>query len=108
MGLPITVTKAGRFRVSVGDVVLGETGQALRVDEAGHAPVIYVPKSDMNMVLLVPSARQSTCPWKDVASYFWVAGGPQDVAWSYQTPYERVAAIAGHLAFYPAVRVERF
>ena len=108
MGLPISVTQAGgRIRVSLGDRVIGETEQALLVAEAGHGPVIYVPRADMNMALLMPSTRRSTCPWKGEASYLSVIDGPQDVAWSYAAPHERVAEIAGHLAFYPVVRVER-
>ena len=107
MGLPITIEPAaGRYRVRVGDVVLGETGAALNLFEGGHGPVIYVPRADMDMTLFTPTTRTSTCPWKGEASYFSV-GGQQNVVWSYEQPFDRVAPIAGHLAFYPAVTVEK-
>ena len=99
-------TLDGRYRVRFGDLVLGETDAALQLAEGDHASVIYVPRADMAMALLQPSPRQSTCPWKGEASYFSV-GAAQNVVWSYEVPQDEVAAIAGHLAFYPAVTVER-
>ncbi|MBI1171248.1 DUF427 domain-containing protein [bacterium] len=106
MGLPIHIKPApGRYRVRVGDLVLGQTGAAVILEEAGHGPVLYVPRADMDMTLFTPTPRASTCPWKGQASYFSVAG-LDNVVWSYETPLDSVAAIAGHLAFYPAVTVE--
>jgi uncharacterized protein (DUF427 family) len=106
----IVITKtAQRYRVRAGDTVLGETGHALLLTEGGRGPVIYVPRGDMDMALMVPTSRQTTCPWKGEASYFSVKtpGGVLDnVIWSYETPKADAAAIAGHLAFYPAVTVE--
>ena len=64
-------------------------------------PVFYVPRGDVHMERLAPSATTSHCPFKGDASYFSVPGGPADVAWSYETPLPAAAAIAGHLAFYP-------
>lgn len=95
----------GRYRISLGDVVLGETGAALNLVEGGGKPVIYVPRSDMRMDLLLPTSQHTTCPWKGQASYFSV-GSARNVVWSYETPNAESGAIAGHLAFYPAVSVE--
>ena len=107
MGLPIHINPApGRYRVRVGDLVLGETGAAVILNEAGHGPVLYVPRTDMDMALLTPTSHASTCPWKGEASYFSVAG-LENVVWSYEDPIETVRQIAGHLSFYPAVTVER-
>ncbi len=106
----IVITKAAqRYRVRAGDTVLGETAAALVVQEAGHGPVIYVPRGDMDMALLEPTQRQTSCPWKGAASYYSVktpGGVLANVIWSYEAPKADVAAIAGHLAFYPAVTVE--
>jgi uncharacterized protein (DUF427 family) len=45
------------------------------------------------------------CPFKGEASYYSVttsAGDTvDDVIWTYEQPYPAVAAIAGHVAFYP-------
>jgi uncharacterized protein (DUF427 family) len=106
MGLPITISPApGRYRVRLGDLTLGETGAALLLEEAGSPPRLYLPRADMNMALFTPTARKTTCPWKGQASYLSV-GGQENVVWSYESPHDRVAAIAGHLAFYPVVTVE--
>ena len=107
MGLPITITPApGHYRVRLGDQTLGETDAALLVNEAGNPPRLYLPRADMNMAMFTATTRQTTCPYKGVASYFSV-GGQDNVVWSYETPNENVAAIAGHLAFYPAIAVEK-
>jgi uncharacterized protein (DUF427 family) len=107
MGLPITITPAlGRFRVRLDDLIIGDTSRAVVVHEAGHDPAFYVPRSDMRMDLLVASPRKTDCPWKGQASYF-SAGGQENIIWSYEAPIETVAEIAGYMAFYPAVTVEK-
>lgn len=107
MGLPITITADPyRWRVRVGDTILGETSAALMLDEAGNRPTLYVPRTDMQMQAFTATDRVTTCPWKGQASYLSVAG-LQNVVWSYVTPHERVAALAGYLAFYPQITVER-
>ena len=95
----------GRYRVRLGETVIGETSSALNLVEGGGRPVIYVPRKDMKMELLQATDRHTTCPWKGQASYFSI-GTAANVVWSYETPKPESAAIAGHLAFYPAVTVE--
>ena len=107
MGKHIQISAApGRYRVRLGDTVIGETVAALNLVEGGGRPVIYVPRADMRMDLLQATDRHTTCPWKGQASYFSI-GTAANVVWSYQTPKADVAGIAGHLAFYPAVTVEQ-
>ena len=97
-------------RVSVGGQVVAETSRPLVLSETGYPDRYYIPADDVRAELLVPSARASHCPFKGDASYVSVrAGGAQvqDAAWTYRAPFEAVAAIAGHLSFYPsAVTVE--
>ena len=111
MGEPITITRApGSYRIRVGDHVIGQTDAALLLNEAGHGPVIYVPRDAIAPAALDATTRHSTCPWKGEASYFSVktpTGKLDNVVWSYETPKASVAGIAGHLAFYPAVTVEK-
>ena len=103
----ITITPAeGRYEVKLGDMLIGATGAALHLVEGGGRPVVYVPRADMRMDLLQATSQRTTCPWKGQASYFSV-GAAQNVVWSYEAPKADVAAIAGHLAFYPAVTVTR-
>jgi uncharacterized protein (DUF427 family) len=66
--------------------------------------MIYFPRKDIAMAFLEPSATTSHCPHKGVASYYSIQTKSQlidDAAWSYETPLDTVAAIVGHLAFYP-------
>lgn len=91
----------GRVRVRVGGEVVADTAHALLLEEGAMPPVFYVPRCDVHMERLAPSATRSHCPFKGDASYFDAQGGPADAAWSYEAPLPAVSAIAGHLAFYP-------
>ena len=90
----------GRVRVRVGGEIVADTAHALLLQEGSLPPAFYIPRADVHMGRLTPSATTSHCPFKGDASYFSAAGGPYDVAWSYETPLASVSAIAGHLAFY--------
>jgi len=100
---PITVEPHGRaVRVRMGGQVLAESERALDLREAGYPPVLYIPREDVDMAALAPSARKSWCPYKGQASYHALdtgAGTPDDVAWSYDDPLPAMRAIAGALAF---------
>lgn len=102
----IQITPGGRYRIRMGDTLIGETERALHLAEGGRGAVVYVPRADMRMELLTPTTRRTSCPWKGEASYFSV-GEAANVVWSYETPKAGSEGIAGHLAFYPAVTVER-
>jgi uncharacterized protein (DUF427 family) len=91
----------GRVRVRVAGDIVADTAYALMLEEGALAPVFYIPRGDIHLDRLMPSATSSHCPFKGDASYFSAARGPSDVAWSYETPLPAAAAIAGHLAFYP-------
>jgi uncharacterized protein (DUF427 family) len=91
----------GRVRVRVAGKVVADTAHALLLEEGTLPPVFYVPRGDVHMDLLKPSATTSHCPFKGDASYFNAEGGAADVAWSYETPFAQASEIAGHLAFYP-------
>ena len=91
----------GRVRVRVGGEMVADSGRAQLLEEGSLPPVFYIPRGDVHLDRLTPSATTSHCPFKGDAVYFSAAGGPADVAWSYETPLAAAAAIAGHLAFYP-------
>lgn len=101
---------AGRYRVHLGTLVLGESEAALSLQEPGRAAVIYVPRADMDQSLLVPSARITHCPHKGAARHYGIVtpqGTRDNLVWSYEDPKPGCEAIAGHLAFYPGVTVEK-
>lgn len=107
---PITVApNPKRVRVTFHGAVVADTTRALTLREASYPAVQYIPREDADMALLERSARSTHCPYKGDAAYFSIlAGGrrAQDAIWTYESPYPAVAAIAGHLAFYPD-RVDR-
>lgn len=102
---------ADKITVTAGSTVLGTSHRALELREGSAPPVVYVPREDLDMDLLEPTARATTCPWKGQASYYSVRDGDrllENAVWSYEAPNSDVAAIAGHLAFYTdRVRITR-
>lgn len=87
-----------------GTTTLGQTRAALRLQEGSYPPVLYVPRDDIDMTLLVKSSRTTTCPHKGRASYYGVKtpkGLLENAVWSYESPIGEAAQIAGYLAFYP-------
>ncbi|MBN3726593.1 DUF427 domain-containing protein [Burkholderia sp. Ac-20379] len=102
---PITVSPAGaHVRVLAGGAPLADSHGALTLREANYPPVQYVPRADVDLARVVRSTHTSYCPYKGEATYYTIAGlGPrgENAIWSYEAPYEAVAPIAGHFAFYP-------
>ena len=100
----ITISEAeGTWVVRGGGAILGETANALRLEEAGHDPVIYFPREDIAMAFLEPSPTASHCPLKGDARYFALQTKSvlvPDVGWSYEQPIEGAERIAGYVAFY--------
>jgi len=102
---PITVARnANRVRVVFAGEVIADTTRALTLNEAGYAPVHYIPRADVAMSRLKPTAHASHCPYKGDANYFSIfADGrtADNAVWSYEQPFPAMAEIAGYLAFYP-------
>lgn len=98
----ITTRPAGvRVQVSVRGEVIADTRDALELREASYPVVYYVPRKDVKMERLTRTAHTTYCPFKGHASYFSLAGGPENAVWSYEQPYDEVSVIKDHLAFYP-------
>ena len=110
---PITIAPTGaRVVVTVGGRTIADSTSALTLTEASYPPVQYIPRKDVDMAQLARSTHQSYCPYKGEAAYFSIAARSEagsDAVWTYESPYEAVAAIKDHLAFYPdhvdAIRV---
>jgi uncharacterized protein (DUF427 family) len=100
---PITITPFdGKVVVRAAGQVIAETTSALTLQEAGYAPVYYIPRSDADMKALEPSQHETYCPYKGDANYFSLPSGDagRNGVWTYETPYSAVADIKDHLAFY--------
>jgi uncharacterized protein (DUF427 family) len=102
---PITIAPvAGRVTVTVGGAVIAASERALSLQEASYPAVLYIPREDARMDLLVRTENATYCPYKGDCSYYSIAAAGArgtNAVWTYEHPYDAVAAIAGHLAFYP-------
>jgi len=102
---PITVTPTeGRVVVRDGDRVIADTRNALTLKESTYPAVFYIPRADADMAALSKTEHHSYCPYKGEASYFSLPGNAEhaiNAIWTYETPYDAVATIRDHLAFYP-------
>lgn len=102
---PITIERSAvRVTVSLGGRVLADSKDALVLREAAYPPVFYIPRRDVEMALLERTEHASYCPYKGDAAYYSIPSGggrSANAVWTYEAPYESVAAIKDHLAFYP-------
>ncbi|SMF73420.1 Uncharacterized conserved protein, DUF427 family [Xaviernesmea oryzae] len=102
---PITVERnPARVVVKLGGKVVADSADTLTLREASYPPVHYIPRKDVDMSLLERTAHETYCPYKGEASYFSMpAGGERskNAVWSYEHPYDAVAGIKEHVAFYP-------
>ena len=102
---PITVEATPeRVVVTAEGHVLADSAQALTLREAAYPAAQYIPRNDVDMGLLRRSDHTTYCPYKGECSYFSItAAGERGVnaVWSYEAPYDAVAVIRDHLAFYP-------
>ena len=102
---PITIQPSlDRVQVKLAGQTIADSTRALTLREASYPPVQYIPKGDVRMELLTPTAHQTHCPYKGDASYYSIKAGDrvsENAVWCYESPFPAVAEIAGHLAFYP-------
>jgi uncharacterized protein (DUF427 family) len=102
---PVTIERnLKRVVVSIGGRVLADSRDALILREAGYPAVQYIPRKDADMTLLERSAHTTYCPYKGDCAYFSIPSGGEraiNAVWTYEAPYDAVAAIRNCLAFYP-------
>ena len=101
---PITITPTGApVVVRAGDQIIAQTDRALSLEEANYGAVQYVPLEDVDASVLRATDHETYCPYKGEASYYSVttpAGELENVIWTYNEPFDAVADIGGHVAFY--------
>ena len=71
---------------------------------------VYFPPAAVHQQYLVPSPTETRCGWKGTASYYSLNVNGQvnrDAVWVYRAPLEAASKIAGHLAFWKGVTVQR-
>ncbi len=104
---PITVepTKA-RVVVKAGGRVVADSRKALTLQEASYPAVQYLPREDVDFSLLERTDHETYCPYKGESSYYSLKAGDvqgENAVWTYEKPYDAVAPIKDHVAFYPNV-----
>jgi uncharacterized protein (DUF427 family) len=89
--------------VAVDGVIVADSTRPTFLYETGLPRRTYLPKLDVRMDLLTPTASETGCPYKGKARY-WSLVTPQGehtgIAWSYPTPLRESVDIAGLVAFY--------
>lgn len=102
-----TKPSGAHVRVTCKGEVIADTREAIELHESqssSHvlAPVVYyIPRKDVKMERLVRTSHKTHCPFKGDASYYSLTDGPENAVWSYEQPYDEMAAIKDRLAFYP-------
>jgi len=71
---------------------------------------VYFPMQSVHQEYLQHSKKVTACAWKGSANYYDVAVDGQvnsDAAWTYRQPLEAAKQIAGYIAFWRGITVER-
>src|SRR5205814_6584216 len=85
--------------VRVAGRVVADPSEALTLREASYPAVQYVPRKDVNMMLLERTEHATYCPYKGDCAYFSIPlGGDRstNAVWTYEAPYEAVSPIKDH------------
>ncbi|MDB5448007.1 MAG: hypothetical protein JWQ97_3324, partial [Phenylobacterium sp.] len=101
---PITLEPAQRrWRAFFNNHVIADTADALILHETSLPPVVYFPRQDVAMEYMGRTDRHTHCPYKGDASYYTLTMGghvAENVAWSYEAPFDAVDLIGSRIAFY--------
>lgn len=93
-----------RAVVRLGDSVIVDTTDVVRVLETSHPPVYYLPIPAFAPGSLVPTTGGSYCEFKGGARYFDVVGGGGSVAsraaWNYPQPSRGFEVLSDRVALY--------
>ena len=93
----------GRVIVVFNGKTIADSGRALVLRETTYAPVFYIPREDAEMASLTRTDHSTYCPYKGDAAYYTITVDgktAENAVWTYEDPFEAVAAIEDRLAFY--------
>ena len=91
-----------RVQVFLDGVMIADSVNAIRLIEPGHDPVYYIPKNDLHEIDLA-KFDDYHCPFKGEAELLTVKQGSkqfENVAWSYDEPFDELSELRGRVAFY--------
>ncbi len=90
-------------RVELDGQLLAESTRPRLLFETSLPTRYYLPKPDVRMELLTPSAKTTRCPYKGVAAYWSLRDGDEpvsDIVWSYSAPIPECPKIENLLCFF--------
>jgi uncharacterized protein (DUF427 family) len=90
-------------QVVIGGETVADTRRPSLLFETGLPTRYYIPRQNVRMELLVPSAKHTSCPYKGMASYYSIKIGDkvyEDLAWYYPYPIPECPKIENLIAFY--------
>jgi uncharacterized protein (DUF427 family) len=94
----------GRVVVTFKGAVVADSQKALKLKEGSYPEVFYIPRDDLKIAHFIETDRKTTCPFKGTARYWTLStkdGTAENAVWGYDDPFEQVAVIDRHVAFYP-------
>ena len=97
------VNSSRPVRVVLGGETIAETKRARFLFETRLPTRYYIPRDDVRMDLLVPSAKVTQCPYKGVAQYYSARIGDrvfEDIVWTYPDPIPECPKIKDYLSFF--------
>ena len=101
----ITITpEPARVTVRFKGEVVADSMRALRLQEASCPAGLYIPRDDLKLERFIETSRQTKCPFKGTARYWTLTGENGEAVnavWGYDNPFDQVAGIDRHVAFYP-------
>ena len=103
---PITIERNAQQHVivKIAGLIVADTHHALTLKEANYPAVQYIPREDVDMSLLERTDHNTYCPYKGECNYYSIKIGGErakNAVWAYEHPYDAVALIKDHVAFYP-------
>lgn len=92
----------GTVTVRAGDTIIASSRSAKVLTEAPYPAALYIPFGDINFEQLRKTELSTHCPYKGDASYWSVlpASDGKDAMWAYEQPFDEMAGIRDHGAFY--------
>jgi uncharacterized protein (DUF427 family) len=104
-GHTITITpEPAQVTVRFKGELVADTKRALRLQEASYPSVLYIPRDDIKAEHFIETSHQTKCPFKGTARYWTLTGKNGEAVnavWGYDNPFDQVAGIDQHVAFYP-------
>ena len=93
-------------QVKVRGITLAKTTNPILLIENGgfgFTPVYYIPKSDIELTMLLATEETTTCYLKGEAKYWNILVGNKEIksaGWEYHKPIPGMEALEGCIAFY--------